>query len=235
MRKRGSPPPGFAVLDSYSIRMMVGWVVSLGILLLLTKLPMHQSPNRGGWSATSSNPPPEQIELKQIGSHSPPTAAPPVQSIDASLPSEGSSVQRDRERSGSSSQKSVSQEGPSEPSSSSAARVRRVTTLGPEAKKPDLIGGTGALYHEINYPKEARKRGIEGSLKLEFTVQTDGSVTDIEVIQPLHPLCDSAAVAGLRSVRFTPAETDGTKIPVRLRLPVEFRLVSVPQTASTTQ
>jgi hypothetical protein len=49
-------------------------------------------------------------------------------------------------------------------------------------------------------------------------------VRDIEVAKPLHPLCDSAAVRALRSVQFTPANHDGEIVPIRMHLPVRFKL-----------
>jgi TonB family protein len=106
-----------------------------------------------------------------------------------------------------------------------------VSAFGPNDQKPEIVGGMGALYHNIQYPQEARDQGIEGRLRLEFTVQADGKVRNVEVVDSLHPLCDSAAVEGIRSVRFAPAEHRGTAVPARMTLPVRFRLISVPQTA----
>jgi TonB family protein len=62
-------------------------------------------------------------------------------------------------------------------------------------------------------------------------VGTDGAVSNLQVVDPLHPLCDSAAVRGVRSVTFVPAKRDGRPIPIRLRLPVRFQLSTAPNTA----
>jgi hypothetical protein len=44
------------------------------------------------------------------------------------------------------------------------------------------------------------------------------------VVESLHPLCDSAAVDALQSVRFHPGTRDGEVVPVRMSLPVRFQL-----------
>ncbi len=60
---------------------------------------------------------------------------------------------------------------------------------------------------------------------LRFVVGTDGRARDIVVMQPLHPLCDSAAVRALRQTTFVPGRQDGKRVAVRMQLPVRFRLV----------
>lgn len=99
-----------------------------------------------------------------------------------------------------------------------------ITTLTSADRKPQLVGGSDALYLQIIYPHKARKQGIEGRLKLSFTVTPEGDVRHIDVEEPLHPLCDTAAVRGLRSVRFRPAKRHGEPIPVRMSVPIRFKL-----------
>ncbi|PSQ73338.1 MAG: energy transducer TonB, partial [Bacteroidetes bacterium QH_6_64_77] len=104
--------------------------------------------------------------------------------------------------------------------------VQSIATLGVKDQKPQIVGGMGTLYLNINYPEKARKQGIEGRLRLEFTVEADGEVTAVDVVDSLHPLCDSAAVEGVRSVHFVPAKRDGDPVPIRLKLPIKFQLTT---------
>jgi len=90
---------------------------------------------------------------------------------------------------------------------------------------PGITGGIGAYYIHIEYPEEAKDKGIEGRLMLLFVVEPDGSTSDIEILQPLHPLCDSAAVQALRKTSFIPGQQNGKPVRVRMRLPVLFRLI----------
>lgn len=90
---------------------------------------------------------------------------------------------------------------------------------------PAIVGGMGAYYIHIEYPDEALRKGIEGRLVLAFVVETDGQTSGVEVIHPLHPACDSAAVRALRQTRFVPGRQGGDVVPVRMRIPVRFKIV----------
>lgn len=90
---------------------------------------------------------------------------------------------------------------------------------------PDIQGGIGAYYINIEYPEAARHRGIEGRLVLFFVVEPDGRPSNISVGKSLHPLCDSAAVQALRQTVFIPGHHNGKPVRVRMRLPVSFQLL----------
>lgn len=221
---------GSSVLDSYPVRIMLGLAVSLVLMLILTNAPLYPSTDQVGWSPYSSNLPPERIDLSEVRSASPSkdilpeTAGRVPPSTDLRLPQ---SRQESTSKSSSEPQSTSSQSGDSVSVSQSDAR--RVSTLDPDDQRPKIVGGLGKLYLNIEYPKKARDQGIAGRLRLEFTVQTDGSVRNVEVIDSLHPLCDSAAVEGVRSVQFVPAERSGTLVPARMTLPVRFRLITTPK------
>ena len=90
---------------------------------------------------------------------------------------------------------------------------------------PEIPGGIGAYYILIEYPKEAISQGIEGRLTLIFTVNQDGTTSDILVERSLHALLDSAAVQALRRTRFIPGRHQGETARVRMRLPVRFQII----------
>jgi protein TonB len=92
-------------------------------------------------------------------------------------------------------------------------------------RMPEIVGGIGSYYIHIKYPEEAIQAGIEGRLVLSFIVEVDGHTTEVEVVERLHPACDSAAVRALRRTRFVPGRQNGDTVPVRMRLPVRFELV----------
>ena len=91
---------------------------------------------------------------------------------------------------------------------------------------PEIEGGLGAYYIQIEYPEEAIYQGIQGSLALTFTVNQDGTTSDILVSSPLHALLDSAAVQALRQTRFIPGRHLGESARIRMRLPVRFQLIN---------
>lgn len=91
---------------------------------------------------------------------------------------------------------------------------------------PDLVGGLRSLYLRIHYPKAARDQGIEGLVLLDFVVERDGSVIDIIVSEPLHPLLDSAAVRAVRKTKFVPGRQNDEPVRVSMRLPIRFQLIN---------
>jgi len=220
------------VLDAYPIRCMVGLVASLSFVIALIHLPLRRPSSQVGWTTDSSA---ERILLSDVVPEAPADTDPEGLS-NRPPPPTGSAPSPNATSETSSASETVDGDGDSgsSPSGSNAERektVRYASTLDVTDRSPQIVGGKGSLYLNINYPKEARARGIEGRLELEFLVESDGSVTDIEVAESLHPLCDSAAVDGVRSVDFIPARVDGTPVPIRLRLPVRFK-ISTPTTAA---
>ncbi|MFB6279162.1 MAG: TonB family protein [Salinibacter sp.] len=221
-----------SILDAYSIRIMLSLVASLGLLLALVRLPVQSSTQRVGWSTQS---PGDRILLSEIDSERAPDEsapegpeqAPPATKLQFPRPEEAArSTSPEAPAAGSSS-------GDTEDPATTPNEAHSVATLGTADRRPQIVGGAGSLYLHIDYPAEARKQGIEGQLILKFTVRRDGDVSDIAIAESLHPLCDSAAVEGLRSVDFVPAKHDGKAIPVRMELPVRFQLRAMSSSRGT--
>jgi len=75
----------------------------------------------------------------------------------------------------------------------------------------------------IEYPLELWDQDMEGSTILRVRVSDVGVVDSVEVAQTSgHASFDSAAVAGARNLRFTPARKGGERITVWAEVPVTF-------------
>lgn len=75
------------------------------------------------------------------------------------------------------------------------------------------------------YPLGARQRGEEGSLEVELLVEADGGVGAATVRRGSgFADLDRAAIAALRTARFTPARRLGRPVAARIRITVIFRL-----------
>lgn len=75
------------------------------------------------------------------------------------------------------------------------------------------------------YPRQARRRGLEGQVVLEVQVLPDGHPGRIEVVAGSgHSILDRAALAALRDWRFEPAREGGRAVSATLRVPVRFQL-----------
>ncbi|WP_161810097.1 energy transducer TonB [Steroidobacter agaridevorans] len=73
------------------------------------------------------------------------------------------------------------------------------------------------------YPDAARKRGIEGWVELAFTVQTNGTVDQVEVrnASPAD-VFDDAAIRAVRQWRFEPVEKNGERVEQRAMVRLKF-------------
>lgn len=75
------------------------------------------------------------------------------------------------------------------------------------------------------YPKEARKKGWEGVVRLEFTVSKDGRVMKITKIKSSgYELLDDAAIEALKKMPCEPTTQDGEPIESIRQIPIRFKL-----------
>ena len=91
-------------------------------------------------------------------------------------------------------------------------------------QQPEMIGGIEALAAAVVYPEAARREGVEGQVVVRFVVDTDGSVIQPVVLRSPDERLSEAALAAVRSVRFTPGMQEGEAVRVRFAVPVTFRL-----------
>ncbi len=94
---------------------------------------------------------------------------------------------------------------------------------------PEYPGGLDAFYRHISdnilYPTEAREKGIEGKVYVQFTVDKDGSITDVKPVKGIGGGCDEEAVRVVQTAdNFKPGQQRGMPVRVRLVLPVAFKL-----------
>ncbi|HUF75733.1 MAG TPA: energy transducer TonB [Longimicrobiales bacterium] len=75
----------------------------------------------------------------------------------------------------------------------------------------------------IEYPLHMWDQDMEGETLLRVRVSDVGAVDSVEVLHSSgYASFDSAAVAGARNLRFTPARRDGERIVVWAEVPVYF-------------
>jgi TonB family protein len=84
---------------------------------------------------------------------------------------------------------------------------------------------------QAEYPPQAQAEGLSGAVKMLLTIEADGSVGDVEVVEPLGHGFDEAAVAAVKRFRFSPAEVDGVPAPIRVEYVYNFVLREAPPPA----
>lgn len=73
------------------------------------------------------------------------------------------------------------------------------------------------------YPREARKSGKTGLVRLKVIVTADGKLEDIQLVEGEAPFSD-AALQAVRRWRYQPAKYQGKTIAVRRVIEVHFKL-----------
>jgi len=81
------------------------------------------------------------------------------------------------------------------------------------------------LASNLRYPETARKMGIEGKVYVEFTVNKDGSLSDIYVVKGISNECNSEAVRAISlSEKWNPGKHEGKIVRQKMVLPIIFKL-----------
>ena len=94
---------------------------------------------------------------------------------------------------------------------------------------PSFPGGQSALFQylskNIQYPEICEKKGIQGRVICSCVVDTDGSITDVQVKQSVDPNLDREAVRVIQSMpKWNPGKENGLPVRVRYNLPITFSL-----------
>ncbi len=212
----------------YATRLLAALAAVLLLMLLLVHLPVQRVLPAVGWGVQAPHARIALHELAQEDASSRPIHPEAAPVVAADRPPPGAQEEAAQTTAP---QAAAAQQRDSASSATASSDVYPLSALGPSADRPRIEGGPGRLFLRIDYPAEARRKGIEGRVVLNFVVDTEGRTRDIAVHQSLHPLCDSSAVRALRDTRFVPGRRLDEPVNVRMRLPVRFRLVGQPDPA----
>jgi TonB family protein len=77
----------------------------------------------------------------------------------------------------------------------------------------------------LKYPKDARDAHVEGAVKLQFTVGTNGGVQEVQILQGVYPSLDNEALRVIRSSpKWKPGIKDGKPVRVTYTYTIHFVL-----------
>ena len=83
------------------------------------------------------------------------------------------------------------------------------------------------VVKSINYPAAASENGISGRVYVEFSIDTDGSVTDVKLLRGIDPLLDAEALRVVSSSpKWTPGKHRGNLVKVKYQFPVNFKPIN---------
>ncbi|GAB3951504.1 energy transducer TonB [Spirosoma harenae] len=96
-------------------------------------------------------------------------------------------------------------------------------------QQPEYPGGTDALRRflekNLTYPKSAMSAGVAGRVYVSFVVNSDGSLTDVNVLKGIGFGCDEEAVRVVNKMpHWKPGKQSGRAVRVKFNLPISFTL-----------
>jgi TonB family protein len=94
---------------------------------------------------------------------------------------------------------------------------------------PQFPGGTDALMtylsNHIQYPADAARMNIQGTVLISFIIEKDGSIASAKVIRGIGGGCDEEALRVIQSMpQWKPALKDNKPMRVLFNLPITFRM-----------
>lgn len=95
--------------------------------------------------------------------------------------------------------------------------------------RAEFTGGMSALREFLaancHYPKEAREKGQQGVVMLEFVVEKDGTISTITVLRGVCEALDEEAIRVVRAMpKWKPGENNGQPCRSYFQLPITFAL-----------
>ena len=97
-------------------------------------------------------------------------------------------------------------------------------------EKPSFMGGDANEFSKwvnqrLVYPEIAKENGVQGRVTLQFTVESDGRVTNVKVLRGVDSSLDQVAVRVVSSSpRWTPGKQRDRAVRVTYTFPVIFQL-----------
>lgn len=97
-------------------------------------------------------------------------------------------------------------------------------------KPAQYPGGESAMikYFLMNmeYPEDAKAKGISGKIFVEFIVNEEGRVEGVRLVKGGYPSLNAEALRVIRSMteKWTPAERNGKVVKQRFQVPLNFTL-----------
>ena len=94
---------------------------------------------------------------------------------------------------------------------------------------PAFPGGDAALMkylsENIKYPEAAEKAGEQGRVVVNFIVEKDGAISNVNVVRSVTPTLDAEAVRVIKAMpKWVPGKQDGQSVRVKYNVPVSFKL-----------
>jgi protein TonB len=94
---------------------------------------------------------------------------------------------------------------------------------------PEFVGGNDALWKYLlentKYPKDAKENGSQGMVIVQFIINEDGSVSNVETKNVLYKSLEEEAIRVISSMpKWNPGTINGNPVKVKYTIPINFEL-----------
>jgi protein TonB len=81
------------------------------------------------------------------------------------------------------------------------------------------------IYSKLEYPQQAVENNIQGTVRVSFTVNIDGTLSDIRSLRKTDPLLEDCVIEIVKkSPKWTPGRQQNKPVKVTYQVPVLFKL-----------
>lgn len=96
-----------------------------------------------------------------------------------------------------------------------------------DVAKPYFADGSNIanyIYTNLKFPAEAKEREIQGTVRLSFIIEKDGSISNIIVVNSVGGGCDNEAIRLMQETVWIPAESHGKYVRSRNMQDITFSI-----------
>jgi periplasmic protein TonB len=81
------------------------------------------------------------------------------------------------------------------------------------------------IASEVKYPEIAKENGITGKVYVQFVINKDGKVVDVQILRGVDPYLDKEALRVVAAMpAWSPGKQRGKTVKVSFQLPINFKL-----------
>jgi len=218
--------PASDIRSQYGLTLMVGFVLSLSLILGLTLVNLEMDHTLDVKLSTQDVVALEEVQQteQEVQPPPPPRPAPPMEVADNAVV-EDQAIDFDASLDLNERLDTSAPPAPPPPEPKEDEPPQREIFVVVE-DQPTLIGGLAGLQSRIEYPRTAQKAGIDGRVFVQFVVDENGDVINPTVIRGRHPLLDEEALRVIKTAKFEPGRQRGKAVKVQMAMPVTFVLKS---------
>jgi protein TonB len=81
------------------------------------------------------------------------------------------------------------------------------------------------VSRNFEFPEMAKEMGIQGRVYVNFVIEKNGSITNVEIVRGVDPLLDDEAVRVVKKLpKLIPAKQRGKPVRMSFTLPINAKL-----------